>query len=744
MNSAKTVKTTRAGPSHAGESRGRSQGGRPCVYGGANTIPRSRPRHDDSSNHNTDSNSHNGSETDETEVEACAPLAHAETNDHGKPQTDSEKEKEEGKEKSARKRRRRQGSARTSTDNSSLSEEETAPAPKFSTARRGKKAGSAQRAQDYYRRVEELEELDFNVDLDKRAKASLIRREGSRAGGSTSPDLEDPKSRVDYERLDLEQLRARGGLFVSEIARVSQISGRLQGPLKGALNRSADNLAGILDQLAARSETEENRRLRVDNANLRREVEGLHGEIRALRRDMAELTANVGKSANKRATPPPAAPSASEEEMEPQAPTRDPLPQGALCAQSIEELLQMACQRAVDSAAKLIDARLGDLESRLPPQKTLRPPLAADSRTPPAPTEGPTPAPRSAPGRKKTRPTRPQPPSQPEPVASSQEVQTAPSSAPPAETWATVTRKGKKKKPRTAAASQPVPAPRTAPTATKPKPKRVKLTPPRSAAIVVTLQPEAAKRGSTYKEVLTKAKAAVDLSELGIPSIKVTDSATGARLIEVPGTESREKADKLADKLKAVLGGDVTVTRPEKRAGVRISGLDESVTREEVAEAVAIKTGCSTGAVRVGEIRRSSRGEGVATISCPVVAAKALSEAGRFLIGWSSARVQVLEARPMRCFKCMGLGHTRQLCPSSADRSGLCFRCGNPGHKAAECSAKDARCAVCAEAGRDASHHMGGRNCNPPQTRGKTAAGVLVPLVEEHHEQCEEADMLDG
>ncbi|XP_028166795.1 uncharacterized protein LOC114357398, partial [Ostrinia furnacalis] len=176
----------------------------------------------------------------------------------------------------------------------------------------------------------------------------------------------------------------------------------------------------------------------------------------------------------------------------------------------------------------------------------------------------------------------------PEPVASSQEVQTAPSSAPPAETWATVTRKGKKRKPKTAAASQPVPAPRTAPTAPKPKPKR--------------------------------AKAAVDLSELGIPSIKVTDSATGARLIEVPGSESREKADKLADKLKAVLGGDVTLTRPEKRAGVRISGLDESVTREEVAEAVASKTGCSLEAVRVGEIRRSSRGEGIATLSCPVVA----------------------------------------------------------------------------------------------------------------------------
>ncbi|XP_028170939.1 uncharacterized protein LOC114360425 [Ostrinia furnacalis] len=470
-------------------------------------------------------------------------------------------------------------------ENSSLSEEEVAPAPKFS----GKKAGSGQRA-DYYRRVEELEELDFNADLDRRAKASLVRRERSRAG-SISPNLEDPKSKVDYERLDLEQLRARGGLFVSEIARVSQASGRLQGPLKGALNRSADNLAGILDQLAARSETEENRRLRIDNANLRREMESLHVEIRALKREMAELTANVGK---RNVMPPPAVPSTHEDdmeaqthedEMEAQAPARDPFPQGALCAQSIEELLQMACQKAIDSAAKLIDARLGDLQSRLPPQRTLRPPLAADSRTASAPTA---------------------------------------SSAP---------------------AAGPAPAPKTAPTAPKPKPK-VKLTPPRSAAIVVTLQPETEKRGATYKKVLTKAKAAVDLAELGIPNIKVTDSATGARLIEVPGAESKDKADKLAIQLRAALGGDVIVTRPEKRADIRIIGLDESVTREEVAEAMASRTGCSQEAVRVGEIRRSTRGEGTTTISCPVVAAKALSEAGRLLVGWSSARVQVLYTGP--------------------------------------------------------------------------------------------------
>ncbi|XP_063838173.1 uncharacterized protein LOC135087304 [Ostrinia nubilalis] len=98
-------------------------------------------------------------------------------------------------------------------------------------------------------------------------------------------------------------------------------------------------------------------------------------------------------------------------------------------------------------------------------------------------------------------------------------------------------------------------------------------------------------------------------------------------------------------------------------------------------------------------------------------------------------RVQILETRPMRYFKCMGLGHARQLCPSQTDRSELCFRCSSTGHKAAECTA-DARCAVCDENGRDANHHMGGRNFNPPQTRGKTAAGVLVPLVAEEHQEA--------
>ncbi|KAF9824063.1 hypothetical protein SFRURICE_020329 [Spodoptera frugiperda] len=61
--------------------------------------------------------------------------------------------------------------------------------------------------------------------------------------------------------------------------------------------------------------------------------------------------------------------------------------------------------------------------------------------------------------------------------------------------------------------------------------------------------PDAVKRGVTYGDVLAKLKAAVNPAEYGAPdgfSMKVT--ATGARLLEVPGAASGPSADALADK----------------------------------------------------------------------------------------------------------------------------------------------------------------------------------------------------
>lgn len=65
-------------------------------------------------------------------------------------------------------------------------------------------------------------------------------------------------------------------------------------------------------------------------------------------------------------------------------------------------------------------------------------------------------------------------------------------------------------------------------------------------------------------------------------------AVTGAAVFKVPGADSGEKANVLAEKIKEAVGDTaVKVSRPEKHASLRVSGLDESVTAEEVVEAMA-------------------------------------------------------------------------------------------------------------------------------------------------------------
>ncbi|KAL0831003.1 hypothetical protein ABMA28_001889 [Loxostege sticticalis] len=298
------------------------------------------------------------------------------------------------------------------------------------------------------------------------------------------------------------------------------------------------------------------------------------------------------------------------------------------------------------------------------------------------------------------------------------------------EGWTTVVKRGSKKAQKDTERPQ-----QTSDKPAKAKTAAQKLRPPRSSAIVLTLMEGAEEKGVSYQTIIRDARSRINIEEIGIASLKFAKAKTGGKLLEIPGSTSGDKADVLANKLKEILPADlVRVTRPVKTADVRISGLDDATTSDEVAAAVAKAGGCVAEAIRVGEIRQTFAGSGSVVVKVPVAVAKKIGQ-GRLLVGWVSARVQVLENRPMRCFRCLEGGHVRAQCQAETDRSELCYRCGRPEHKAKNCSAAP-HCSVCAAYGKQADHKAGGKNCSPPKPRRKAAK----PVAQISAGQVEEMD----
>ncbi|XP_026746968.1 uncharacterized protein LOC113508211 [Trichoplusia ni] len=363
----------------------------------------------------------------------------------------------------------------------------------------------------------------------------------------------------------------------------------------------------------------------------------------------------------------------------------------------------------------MVNARIEAVSRCLPPE-TLRPPLAADARR--RMEEPPRPAPRQG------KPT----------GGVKKPVEGAPVSAQPTtagskgESWATVVgRKKARKVAKAATSAARTPGP-TAKAAAQPARRTAKggskgptVRAPRSEAVTLTLQPGAAERGVTYQSVIAEAKVKIKLSDLGLQSVTLRQTVTGARLFEVAGAASgsAEKADALAAKMREVLNPeDVRVSRPVKTAEVRITGLDDSVTPEEVVAAVARSGECPPDRVRAGDIRTDATGLGAVWVRCPVASAKKIALAGEVQVGWVAARVKLLQPRALRCFRCLEKGHVRAKCTSAADRSDLCYRCGQPGHKATQCSAA-LNCCLCSAAGKPAGHRLGGGACGMPTSTAK-------------------------
>ncbi|XP_045539743.1 uncharacterized protein LOC123722320 [Papilio machaon] len=571
-------------------------------------------------------------------------------------------------------------------------------------------------------------------------------------GRMTSPKMASAKASDDgtpgaLSRGTVDALAEEALKSVEKIKEEIKKSSHLKGTVWGQINRATKCVVEAVEGLRDITPEEEQRRLRADNARLTRELDIVRNELRAFKQAYVE---SQRKSA-----------AAPREATGPQQP-------------NFEEVLRCAMEemkgQLLQSVGGMINARLQDLEMRLPPEPVMRPPLRADQRQPPPPRhksrsglvegamevdgeaqppQAPTPrAVKKAP--KKGAAKRPTAPPPPPPSKGKQGAGQADATPPPptagtsgegeaqtgtaGNSWSEVVRR-KKRGNAAVAANSPPSAGTTRQIAPAP-PKAVKIVAPKTAAIVVTLKKgatmttaEGAMSDAKYTEVLAKARSSISLREFGLESVRIRTSMTGSKLMEVGGTTPEETADRLAAALVEAVGSWADITRPTKMAVLRITGLDDTVTTEEVAAQLASVGGCPPTSMKVGNIRPSFWGGGSALVKCPATAAKAVVKAGRVAIGWTMATVKAVEAQPLRCYKCMMLGHTRALCPAETENGRLCFRCGSEGHKSAECEAP-CKCTVCATTGRPHSHVMGGAKCTPPSVKGKAPSSSRVPRTQ--------------
>ncbi|EFN82549.1 hypothetical protein EAI_05064, partial [Harpegnathos saltator] len=185
------------------------------------------------------------------------------------------------------------------------------------------------------------------------------------------------------------------------------------------------------------------------------------------------------------------------------------------------------------------------------------------------------------------------------------------------------------------------------------------------------------------KEFMQEARRLIKPADLGIPgALRVRQVLTGVMLIEMPGSNSGAAADRLA----AEKGPDYRVQRPVRTTALRLTGLDLTIGAEEVVAALSQLAG---GGFRWWIERlpaRDSSDGGPVPTGGPQVAAK-VAAAGRVQVGWTRAKVVVLPARVMICFRCLEQGHRRWRCTSAVDRSNCCYHCGNLGHRADQCKA---------------------------------------------------------
>lgn len=199
---------------------------------------------------------------------------------------------------------------------------------------------------------------------------------------------------------------------------------------------------------------------------------------------------------------------------------------------------------------------------------------------------------------------------------------------------------------------------------------------PKTAAVSIKGKTDA----FSYAEALKKARMKISLDDLNIEAPKIRKGINGSTIIEIKEDDNIEKADKLAEKLHEILQEEAYISCPVIKGELRITGLDESVSDEEVKWAIAKEGDCRSHEIHTGAIQRTRSGLGALWIRCPLKAAITVAKIGKIKVGWTVAKVELLQNRPIQCHRCWRQGHVKNACRSIDNFSNYCFQCGQEGH----------------------------------------------------------------
>lgn len=219
------------------------------------------------------------------------------------------------------------------------------------------------------------------------------------------------------------------------------------------------------------------------------------------------------------------------------------------------------------------------------------------------------------------------------------------------------------------------------------------------------------RNGPTYAQILSKARGNVNLKALGIQTTVIRRAVSGAIVIEVPGPHGKQLAATLKNNLESVLGEDARVTNPVAVGELRLRGIEPSTTQEDILEELEAISGTPREEFKVSAISIMRDGLGMSWVSCPLQAAVRVAERGALALGWTRVKVELLQKRPVQCYKCWHYGHVRLNCRSEVERKGSCYKCGNAGHTIKLCKSNVVNCLICKEKGHKYGHKMGSMNC---------------------------------